>query len=222
MTVVNSDLQQIYARRSTDLEAPGRAAVWREITRFLERWIAPGATVLDIGCDRGSFINEVRAANKIGADVRDVREHLTPEVAFIRSDGLALLDHLEPTSIDVVFMSNYLEHLRSTDEVLEQLRVAGRLLRPGGRVIVLQPNIRLVGFSYWDFLDHKTALTDRSLEEASVTVGLQTEKLIARFLPYTTKSRIPQNRLLVRAYLRFPPAWFLMGRQTLLVARRPG
>jgi hypothetical protein len=33
---------------------------------------------------------------------------------------------------------------------------------------------------------------------------------------------VPQSPLLVRAYLRFPPAWVLMGRQSLLVARRPG
>jgi SAM-dependent methyltransferase len=211
----------MYDRRSTDLEVPRRAVVWREITRFLERWIDPGSTVLDIGCDRGSFINEVRAARRIAADVRDVARYLVADVKFICSDGLALLDHLEPASLDVIFMSNYLEHLRSVDEVLEQLKVATRLLRPGGRLIVLQPNIRLVGFSYWDFFDHRTAITDRSLEEASMTAGLTTEKLISRFLPYTTKSRIPQNQLLVRAYLRCPPAWWLMGRQTLLVARRP-
>jgi SAM-dependent methyltransferase len=211
----------MYDRRSTDLEVPRRAVVWREITRFLERWIDPGSTVLDIGCDRGSFINEVRAGRKIAADVRDVARFLRADVEFICSDGLALLDHLESASLDVIFMSNYLEHLRSVDDVLEQLKVATRLLRPGGRLIVLQPNIRLVGFSYWDFFDHRTAITDRSLEEASLTAGLTTEKLIARFLPYTTKSRIPQNQLLVRAYLRCPPVWWLMGRQTLLVSRRP-
>jgi SAM-dependent methyltransferase len=222
MTVVNSDLQQIYARRSTDLEAPRRAEVWREIARFLERWIAPDATIIDIGCDRGSFINEVRAGRKIAVDLRDVATHLDRDVEFVRSDGLDLLDHLPTASADVVFMSNYLEHLRSSDEVLEQLKVSAQILRPGGRLIVLQPNIRLVGFSYWDFLDHKTALTDRSLEEAANAAGLLTERLIARFLPYTTKSRMPQHPVLVRAYLRLPAAWLLFGRQTLLVARRPG
>ena len=221
MTSVSSDLQKIYARRCSDLEAPGRGAVWREITQYLQRWIAPGATVVDIGCDRGTFINTVIADRKIAVDLRDVAEHLDPEVRFVRCDGLALLDHLPPMSVDVVFISNYLEHLGSSEDVLHQLKVAAAVLRPGGRLIVLQPNIRLVGFSYWDFFDHKTALTDRSLEEASLLAGFETERLIARFLPYTAKSRFPQNPLFVRAYLRFPPAWWLMGRQTLLVARRP-
>jgi hypothetical protein len=41
--------------------------------------------------------------------------------------------------------------------------------------------------------------------------------VIKRFLPYTTKSRLPQTQWLVRMYLAFPPAWMLMGKQTLYV-----
>lgn len=100
-----------------------------------------------------------------------------------------------------------------------QMRQARGILKPGGRMIVLQPNIRLVGSAYWDFLDHKTPLTDSSLAEAAITSGFEIEHLIPRFLPYTTKSRLPQHPALVRAYLRVPLAWRVMGKQTLLVAR---
>jgi hypothetical protein len=51
--------------------------------------------------------------------------------------------------------------------------------------------------------------------------GFKTKKVIARFLPYTTKSRIPQHPLLVRAYLSFPPAWLLLGKQTLYLGEKP-
>ena len=94
------------------------------------------------------------------------------------------------------------------------------LLKVGGRVIVLQPNIRLTAAAYWDFIDHHTPLTERSLEEAALTAGLEPVKTIVRFLPYTTKSRLPQSPWLVRAYLAFPPAWRLMGKQTLFIAER--
>ena len=117
-------------------------------------------------------------------------------------------------------MSNYLEHLPSSDAVVRQLDQARQVLKPGGRLIVLQPNIRFVGGAYWDFLDHKVALTDRSLAEAAEVAGFQVERMIPRFLPYTTKSRLPQHPRLVRAYLRFSPAWRLMGKQALMVARR--
>ena len=215
------DLPAIYARRFSDADAPRKGEVWREITRFLQRYIDPNATVVDLACDRGAFINVVSASRRIAVDVRDVRRHLEPGVEFIQTDGLSLVDCLPAGSVDVVFMSNYLEHLPSANAVIDQFRVVAELLRPGGRAIVLQPNIRLTGGSYWDFLDHKTALTEKSLEEAARMADLEVEEMIIRFLPYTTKSRFPQNPWLVRAYLWFRPAWLVLGRQTLLVARRP-
>jgi SAM-dependent methyltransferase len=213
-------LPAIYARRFSNTDSPRRGAVWREITRFLERWIDLDATVLDIACDRGAFINVVRAGRRIAVDLRDVRDDLDPAVEFLQADGLSLGGCLAEASVDVVFMSNYLEHLDSAGAVIEQFRVAARILRPGGRVIVLQPNIRLTGGTYWDFLDHKTPLTEKSLVEAAEMADFKLEELIVRFLPYTTKSRFPQNPWLVRAYLWFRPAWWILGRQTLLVAQR--
>jgi len=94
---------------------------------------------------------------------------------------------------DIAFFSNYLEHLPSTEAVLQQLRVTHAILKPGGSVVILQPNIRLIGGAYWDFIDHQTALTEKSLAEAAVMAGFRTKEVIARFLPYTTKSRIPQH-----------------------------
>ena len=73
-----------------------------------------------------------------------------------RGTGSQLTYGMSAASVDVVFMSNDLEHLASADDVIAQLKVVAEVLRPGGRVIVLQPNIRLTGGSYWDFLDHKT------------------------------------------------------------------
>jgi SAM-dependent methyltransferase len=214
-------LSDIYARRFTDEDSPQKAAIWREITGFLQRYVDSTATVVDLACDRGDFINAIRAGRRIAVDLRDVREHLDPGVEFIQADGLSLADNLAGASVDVVFMSNYLEHLPSAEAVVEQLKAVATVLRPGGRAIILQPNIRLTGGAYWDVLDHKTPLTEKSLTEAVGMADLDVEDLIIRFLPYTTKSRFPQNRWLVRAYLHFRPAWWLLGRQTLLVARRP-
>jgi SAM-dependent methyltransferase len=216
-----NDLHAIYARRFGESGAASRRAIWHELSHFLQRYIPRNARVLELACDQGGFINHIAAGERWAVDIRDVREHLDPGVRFLQSDGLELRDHLSPSSIDVVFMSNYLEHLDSAHAVVEQFRVVHHLLAPGGRVIVLQPNIRLVGGSYWDFLDHKTPLTEKSLEEAGQAAGLETVEVITRFFPYTTKSRIPQHRWLVRAYLAFRPAWLVFGRQTLYIARRP-
>jgi SAM-dependent methyltransferase len=215
------NLRSIYARRFTDADAARRRLVWREIAHYLQRYVPTTSVIVDIACDRGNFINQIEARERWAVDLRDVSGHLEPDIRFVQADGLLLLDHLLPASMDVVFMSNYLEHLASADFVIQQLVVVRKLLKPGGRVIVLQPNIRLVGGSYWDFLDHRTPITEKSLEEAGRTAGLVTEELITRFVPYTTKSSIPQWGWLVRAYLAFRPAWRVFGRQTLYVARRP-
>ena len=214
-------LDAIYGRRFDDADAAAKLEIWEEIARYLQRFVDPGSTVLDLACDRGHFIRAIDAREKWATDARDVSEHLGEDIHFLRADGLELADELEHEHFDVVFMSNYLEHLPSGDAVVEQFRVARELLRSGGRAIVLQPNIRLVGGRYWDFIDHKVALTERSLAEAAELAGLEVERTITRFLPYTTKSRLPQSRRLVRAYLAFPPAWLLLGKQTLFIARRP-
>jgi SAM-dependent methyltransferase len=216
-----ADLDRVYARRFEDPDARAKDRLWVEIGRYLQRYVDAKAPVLDLACDRGYFIRNIDATEKWATDMRDVSESLPPDVRFVQSDGLALTATLPKAHFGTVFMSNYLEHLATGDQVIEQLRVAGELLRPGGRVVVLQPNIRLTGPAYWDFIDHKVALNEHSLVEAAEIAGLQTEKVVVQFLPYTTKSRLPQHPLFVRLYLRFKPAWRLLGGQTLYIGRRP-
>ncbi len=217
---VEEHLDPVYANRFGEEDTASRDSMWREICRHLQRHVPVTATVLDIGCDQGTFIRHIRAGEKWASDVRDMSAVMPRDVHFVCADGLRLGEVLAPSSFDMVFMSNYLEHLASSDAVIEQLGVARRLLRPGGRVMVMQPNIRLVGGAYWDFIDHRVPLTERSLEEAATVAGFRTERLVTRFLPYTTKSRLPRHPVLVRAYLAFPPAWRLLGKQTLYVGER--
>jgi SAM-dependent methyltransferase len=214
-------LKQVYEQRFDERDQAHKEAIWRELGKYLQRYIGDDARVVDIACDLGYFIRNIRAGERWATDIRDVGATLPPDVHFIRASGLDLADVLPNDSFDLAFFSNYLEHLASTEAVLEQLRVAFALLKPGGKVLILQPNIRLIGGSYWDFIDHQTALTEKSLGEAATMAGFKTEQVIARFLPYTTKSRLPQHPLLVRAYLHFPPAWFFFGKQTLYLGEKP-
>lgn len=214
------DHDALYEQRFAESERPQRAALWREITRFLQRFVALDSVVLDLAADQGLFISGIQARERWATDIRDTSRYMPADVKFIQSDGLALREVLPLGHFDRVFTSNYLEHLPTPEAVVEQLRVVHDLLVPGGQVIVLQPNIRLTGAAYWDFIDHKTALTERSLAEAAQIAGLSPVRTIVRFLPYTTKSRLPLSPLLVRAYLAFPLAWRLLGKQTLFIAQR--
>jgi SAM-dependent methyltransferase len=221
--VATGYLDDVYAERFPDAEVAKRDALWKENVRFLRRWIRRDSAVLDIACDRGHFIGNVEARERWATDLRDMRAQVGEGIRFVQADGLSLLEHLPRDHFGVIFMSNYLEHLPNSDAVMEQLRVARALLKPGGRLMILQPNIRLVGGAYWDFIDHKVPLTEKSLAEAVELAGLETEKVIVRFLPYTTKARLGRvgaRPWMVRWYLRLPIAWRLFGKQTLYIARR--
>jgi len=212
--------QGLYEARFDEREVSAKQLVWDEIARYLQRHVDQDRPLLDLGCDRGHFVRSIVASERWATDIRDMRSALPAEVRFVQSSGLELASVLPTASFGTIFMSNYLEHLESADAVIEQLMVVRELLAVGGRVIVLQPNIRLVGPRYWDFIDHRVALTERSLLEAAELAGLGTERLVTRFLPYSTKGRLPASRPLVRAYLAFPPAWRIMGKQTLYVGVR--
>jgi SAM-dependent methyltransferase len=213
------DLQGVYGNRFNEREAAAKSGLWREIAAYLQRFVPEDGRVIDIACDRGYFIGNVHCAEKWGSDIRPVGGLLPPDVRFVQVDGLELGRAVPAHHFDLVFMSNYLEHLPSGESVIRQFEVAAQVLRPGGRVLVLQPNVRLVGGRYWDFIDHHVALTERSLEEAASLAGFETVQLITRFLPFTTKSSLPQNPALVRAYLAFRPAWLLLGKQSLYLGR---
>lgn len=211
------DLDALYHERFDEGAERRKDAIWREICAYLQRYVPANGSVLDVGCDRGYFIRHIAARERWATDMRDMREALPPEVTFVQGDAARLE---LGRRFDRVFMSNVLEHLAGPDAVVALLRACRELLTADGMVIVLQPNIRLIGAAYWDFLDHRVALTERSLQEAVDLAGLRTHQVVTRFLPYTTKTALPTHPLLVRAYLAFPPAWRLLGKQTLLLATR--
>jgi hypothetical protein len=121
-------------------------------------------------------------------------------------------------------LSNFLEHLPTKQAVFEVLTECRKVLSRGGRLMVLQPNIRYVGAAYWDYIDHHIALTEKSLAEALEVSGFTIEVLLPRFLPYTAKSRsgaLASGRLgkgLIALYLKFPILWRIFGSQTFVVA----
>ena len=86
------------------------------------------------------------------------------------------------------------------------------MLRPDGRLLVLQPNVRYCARDYWMFFDHITPVDDRALVEAFAATGFDVELNIPRFLPYTTKSRLPSGPGLVKLYLKVPLALAGPGR----------
>jgi SAM-dependent methyltransferase len=215
-------LERLYASRFSDAERRARARLWKTLCDgFFVRYVPPEATVVDLGAGHCDFINNVRAARRIAIDLNpETRGAAAPGVE-VHSLALPALGSVVPRgSVDVAFASNVFEHLRSPDALLDVLMVVRETLRPGGRLVVLQPNVRLVGGAFWDFIDHTLPLTEKGMAEALVLAGFRVSECRARFLPYTTKNRLPQVPFLVRLYLACPPAQWLLGKQMLVVGER--
>jgi SAM-dependent methyltransferase len=145
---------------------------------------------------------------------------LPPEIEFHLTSA-SRLGMIADASVDTCFSSNFFEHLPSKDEMDEVLDEVFRVLRPGGRYVVMQPNIRYEPGRYWDYYDHILPLSHLSCREAFAKSGYEIVEVIDRFVPFSTDSRLPQHPLLVRLYLSFRPIWRLMGGQFVLVGRKP-
>lgn len=215
------ELEKLYRHRFEEAELPRKLEIWKVLCDdYFSRFVRPTDTVIDIGAGYCEFINNISCGRRIAIDLNPrVREFARPDVEVF-NESCTNLSSIADTSADVVFMSNFLEHLPSKQLVFDTLSEARRILREGGRLIILQPNVALIPGAYWDFFDHHTPLTDKSLVEAVTTLGMRPVHVVTRFLPYTTKSALPQSPYLVRLYLKFPLAWWFLGKQSLIVAER--
>jgi|ERR1017187_168313 SAM-dependent methyltransferase len=214
------DLEKIYSNRF-DEHILYRNQVWKVLTsEFFSKLISPAAYVLDLGCGYGEFINNIRCAQKFAMDMnpRSV-QMLSANVTVLQQD-CSIAWPLPDDYLDVVFTSNFFEHLPTKDALANTLAQAQRCLKKDGVIIAVGPNVRFVGGAYWDFWDHHLPLTDGALSEALRLQGFQIQSSIPRFLPYTMHNRRRVPMWVVSLYLKVPLFWRAWGKQFLVIGRK--
>jgi SAM-dependent methyltransferase len=216
----SEELESIYRQRFGAFR-DYRQRVWKTLVeRFFSRYVSRDAAVLDLGCGRGEFINNIQCRKKFAMDINpDTRHYLNSDVTFLEQDG-SLRWNLSDDALDVVFTSNFFEHAPSKQVLSEIIAQTRRCIRPGGRLIAIGPNIRFVGNAYWDFCDHHVPLTDSSMAELLEVHGFRIERAVDRFLPYTMVRKRPVPNSFVVLYLSLPPVWKILGKQFLIIARK--
>jgi SAM-dependent methyltransferase len=126
------------------LQTAASEAAFRTYLQFLH----PGETVVDLGCGQGTFLDllQMHGCNPIGVDSDPsmidqcrARGHQNVIVA----EALGYLQDCPPHSFDVLFASNFVEHLPA-NVLLEFLNLVHRALRPGGRILLATPNAESV------------------------------------------------------------------------------
>jgi SAM-dependent methyltransferase len=214
------NLKQQYQLRFAELQLY-REKVWQVLCRdFFSQFVPPESTILDLGTGWGEFINHIAAARKYAMDLNPATpEHLAPGITFIHQDCSTTWP-LESASLDVVFSSNFLEHLFDKASVERAVAEAYRTLKDGGIFICMSPNMNCIPGAYWNFWDHHVPLTEQSCAELFRLKGFSITHCIPRFLPYSMSGVRKSPLIFIRLFLRLPLIWPLFGKQFLVIGRK--
>ncbi len=182
---------------------PARASVWNAVSRYLQHFVSEEGALLDLGAGYGEFSRSIRARQKWALDVNaELVSHWGAEVRPLIQSALDPLP-LSAGSCGAVFASNFFEHF-TIGECRSILAEVRRVLRPGGKLIAIQPNFRLEPGRYFDDYTHVTAFTERGFADFLRSLGWEIVQIEGRFLPFSMKSRLPKWSWLVELYLALP------------------
>ncbi len=208
----------------------------KESSGGMVNWVKgpPQGKLLDVGCGNGNFLSIMQ---KLGWEVWGVEPD--PQAAKIAQELLRdtiIIGTLEPAgfpdnSFDVITAVHVLEHLH---QPLGFLQESLRVLKPGGRLIIITPNTNSLGHrlfgKFWKALEvprhlflFTPALLGACLEKAGFRIeSLHTTARLAWGVWYqsslirrnvNTLSQIPRYR---RALLRFQGLTFQLAEHLLL------
>jgi len=216
-----SEILRVEYQTRFEANAAYRDSVWRILCeKFFSRYIKPEHVVLDLGAGWGEFSRNIVASKKYAMDLNpDCGERLHGAAHFLRqdcSDEWPLPD----ATLDVVFTSNFLEHLPNKTLIDKTLAEAYRCLKKNGLMLCVGPNIRYLPGMYWDYWDHHTPITDASMAEALELKNFSVEKRIDRFLPFTMSGGKNPPLIALKMYLSLPFVWPWFGKQFFLIGRK--
>ncbi|HOY29857.1 MAG TPA: class I SAM-dependent methyltransferase [Flavobacteriales bacterium] len=214
------NLDRIYSYRFRGVDHAKRNMVWGELAQFMHTKLGRPESILDPAAGMCEFINAIPCTEKWGVDLNEpfIRAHADDSVQVVIGDTRTV--DLPKNHFDAVFVSNFLEHLNSQEEVAAFLTKLYSHLKPGGRIAVMGPNFKYVYKEYFDFADHTVILSELGLAEHLYGAGFEVERIFPRFLPLSFRGSLPINRFLVRSYLGMPWAWRILGKQFLLIGRK--
>ncbi|MBD2459669.1 class I SAM-dependent methyltransferase [Oscillatoria sp. FACHB-1407] len=219
---INRYLKELYANRFDPSQQRAKNVLWKVLVRdYLQQYIKIDSAVLDIGGGYCEFLNHVQAASKHLIDLNPDAKLFANADIEIFNINILKVDHddLIATRYDVIFISNFFEHLASKEELFKVLEFCFDHLVLGGSLLIIQPNFKYSMKEYYDFIDHQLPITHLSLVEALRAVNFEIDVLIPQFLPFSTKGR-PSAPWMLRLYLRLPILWRFLGGQMFIRATK--
>ncbi len=180
-----------------------RVGVWREIVRYIHRDVGTVPLVVELAAGFCDFINQYPAQKKICYEINPDMKRWAGADIEMRCENALSVGGMDDASVDLVFASNFLEHLdeKDLDKLIPRIY---KVLRPAGKLVLLQPNYRLCKDHYFDDPTHLTVFSDEKMGEFLGEYGFSINKIIPGFLPFSMKSRLPKWPFWVRLYLASP------------------
>lgn len=213
------NFERLYSYRFRGIDQDARDGVWKVIAPFIWDALGRPQRLLDPAAGRLEFMAHAPAKEKWAIDhVRYEHAQAVEGLTFLQGDSREI--ELPEGHFDGIWVSNFLEHLGSQEEVASFLERMHSVTSQGGRIAIMGPNIRYCADQYWDCADHTVALSHVAVAEHLYAAGFEPRREEARFLPYSFRGKLPPSPRLTQAYLKTPLAWRVLGKQFLVIGER--
>lgn len=197
--------------------------------------LKPGMRLLDVGCGRGEMLAAFSShgIDCAGLDLAPSAGSLAPQVPVTLCNATVEPFPVEDTGFDVVFLKSVIEHMVDPAHLLAEIM---RVLKPGGRLIVLTPDWGSVLHVFFEDATHVHPYMPKGIREALHMhgyAGAESELLChheaiwggrpaARFLAdlFWSLLTVPQARRLAAA-TGMPFIRWAVERQILATATKP-
>jgi len=151
--------------------------------------LTPESSILELGCGGGELLRRVEDRVRLGVGV-DISHR---GLGVARAAGLARLVVARVETLpfgdgvfDAVLAQHLVEHLAAPSRAMVEWR---RVLRPGGRLLLVTPNAAYPDPGIFHDPTHLTLFTEETLRRALEQGGFRVVRLFTLF-PYLGRSRI--------------------------------
>lgn len=184
-----------FAFSKTEFGFVFKARRWLEAQRLLSwcRNLPDNARIIDIGCGDGfhlellkDFGNETWQVEGVDADERAVK--MAHQKGLTVHQGLLENLNLPSETYDLAILIQTIEHLAAPPQLLANVR---KLLRPGGRVVIVTDNTNSLDFSifkqrHWGgyhFPRHWNLFNPQTIHRLAERTGFEVETLTTQVSP---------------------------------------
>ncbi len=139
--------KDVYRRRFKE-EIKFRSTMWKALCDgYFQKFIPTDSVVLELAAGYCEFINTIHAAKKHAVDINEqTLNYAGPDVKVLLTKSTDL-SSVGDSTVDVVFVSNFFEHISKPD-ITQTIKECYRILRLNGHLLILQPNIRYIKKDY--------------------------------------------------------------------------